>query len=125
MQLRQTRGRAVESSARQDVGQRRLAGFSARPGILRHVAERSAAQHKAARGIVFAGEHLEQGRFAGPVAPDQSDLVTRTDGEARVGQDPARGDVDGEVADLEHDGMLRAGRIDVLSHIKRPGGRSK
>ena len=52
-------------------------------------------------------------------------LVTRTDGEARIGEDAARGDVDGQTTDLKHDGMLRAARGDVLSHIKRPGGRSK
>ena len=117
---------AVEVATAQQPRER---GRVDRPGIgswvLGYVAQGAAPEHDAARRLEVAGEHLEQARLAGSVAPDQSDLVTRTDGEARIGEDAARGDVDGQTTNLKHDGMLRAARGDVLSHIKRPGGRSK
>jgi len=125
VQLGETRGRPVETSPREDVRERRIRRLRARPRILGHVAQRPAAEHKPARGIVLTGQDLEQARLARAVAPDQAHLVARGDGEARVREDAARGDVDGETTDLKHDGMLRAAPRDVLSHIKRPGGRSK
>jgi len=71
---------------------------------LRHVAERASLQDDARRRVVFARQDLEQARLAGAVAADQADLVAGGHGEARVGKHPARGDVDGEIPDLQHAG---------------------
>src|SRR3989442_7485139 len=125
MQLGETRRCTVETSPGEDVRERRVRSLRARTGILRHAAERPAAQHKPAGGVVLTGQDLEQARLARAVATYQADFVPGADREPGVGQHATRGDVDGETADLEHDGMLRAAPRDGLSHIKRPGGRSK
>src|SRR6476661_2534516 len=47
--------------------------------ILRGVADRAAAQHQPGRRLRLAGQDLGQRRLAGPVATDESDLVTGRD----------------------------------------------
>src|SRR5260370_19457490 len=103
MQLLQPRCRLVEAAPGEDMREGCLRRLGAWPRVLRDVAERAAAQHQPSLGVVLAGEHLEEARLAGPVAADEPDLVAGGHGEARVGQNPARRDVDGEVADLEHE----------------------
>ena len=125
MQLGKARRRTVETSAREDVRERSVRCLGAGARILRYIAERSAAQHEAACRVIVSSQHLQQAGLACSVAAYQPDFVPWRDGEAGVGQHTSRGDVDGETTDLEHDGMLRAAPRDVLSHIKRPGGRSK
>src|SRR2546426_3971336 len=114
MQLGETRSRAVETSPGEDVRERRVRSLRARTGILRHVAERPAAQHKPAGGIDLAGQHLEQARLARAVATYQADFVPGGDCETGVGQHATRGDVDGETTYLKHDGMLRVATRNVL-----------
>ena len=60
-----------------------------RTGVLREVADVAGAGHGAGGGCGLAGQDLGQRRLAGPVAPDQTDLVTRGDLERRaVDQQP-------------------------------------
>src|SRR2546428_8725882 len=108
MQLGETRRRTVETSPGEDVRERRVRSLRARTGILRHVAERPAAQHKPAGGVVLAAQDLEQARLARAVSTNQADFVPGGDREPAVGQHPTPGDVNGETTDLEHDGLLRA-----------------
>ena len=102
VQLDQSRRGAVQAAARQDVRKRAVGGFCARPRILRDVAKCAAAQHEAGRGVVLAGQHLEQARLARAIAADEPDLVPGVDSEAGVGEHAARRDVDGESSGLQH-----------------------
>ena len=113
MQLDQPLGGAVEAAAGKDVGERRVRRLRARLGVLRHVAQAAAAQHQPGDRVVLSRQHLEQARLAGAVASDQSDLVARPDREVGAGQDPACGDIDGEVPNLKHRAMLRRGQFVV------------
>src|SRR5438128_608170 len=84
----------------------RRAKADLRPRTARAPARRVCALRPTARsaaGRPCRAEDLEQARLAGAVAPHQADLVSRGDGEARVRQHAARGDVDGKVADLQHE----------------------
>ena len=91
---------AVEAAPGQDVRQSRRSRLASRPRVLRHVAESPAMQGDAGGCVVLAREHLEQARLTGAVAAHQADLVAFGHGEARVGENPARDHVDGEIADL-------------------------
>jgi hypothetical protein len=104
VQLRQVHRCAVQPSPGQDVSERRLRGLGSRARVLGHVAERALFQDQPGSRVVLARQHFEQARLAGAVASDQTDLVPRRHGEARVREHPARDDVDGEISDLQHDG---------------------
>src|SRR6266851_7620160 len=95
--------RLVEATSGEDVREGRLRRFGAGPWVLRHISQRAAAEHQPRLRVVLAREHLEEARLARSVAAHEPDLVAGGHGEARVGQNPARRDVDGEVADLEHE----------------------
>src|SRR2546428_4910132 len=103
VQLFEARRGLVETASGEDVRKRRLRRLGAGPRVLRDIAERAAAQHEAGLGVVLPREHLEQAGLARTVSPHQPDLVAGGHGEAGVGQDTARRDVDGEVADLQHE----------------------
>ena len=86
------------------MGQRGLGRFGPGARVLRNVAERATAQHETCRGIVLAGQDLEQARLAGAVTANQSHLVARGDCEVGVRQNAASRDVYSEITDLEHAG---------------------
>src|SRR5260370_15733543 len=75
MQLLQPRCRLVESAPGEDVREGCLHRLGAWPRVLRHVAERAAAQHQPSLGVVLAAEHLQEARLARPAAADEPDLV--------------------------------------------------
>ena len=69
--------RGEDPLAGQDLG---VAGAR----VLRQVADRAGGVHGPGGGEAVAGEDLGEGRLAGAVAPDKSDLVARRDPEADV-----------------------------------------
>src|SRR6185312_3255382 len=93
----------VESAAGKDVAQSRLVGVGPGSWVLRYIAQGPQQVHQAGFRVVLAGEDAEQAGFAGAVSSHQADLFARGHGEAGVGEDPARGDVDGEISNLEHE----------------------
>src|SRR5260370_38313328 len=97
MQLLQPRCRLVEAAPGEDMREGCLRRLGAWPRVLRHVAERAAAQHQPSLGVVLAGEHLQDARLAGPVAADEPALLAGGPAAARVGQNPAPPPLDAEV----------------------------
>ena len=61
---------------------------------------------RAGLGAQFAGNDVEQGRFAGAVAADQADARAGRDAGGGVFQQRAAGDADREVVDDEHVRLL-------------------
>ena len=61
------------------------------PRVLRQVADRAAAGHGAGVGRALAGENPQGGGFAGAVAADERDSITRLDAEVGVGEQDPRG----------------------------------
>jgi hypothetical protein len=71
-------------------------------GVLVEVAELARDRDGAAVGRVLSGQHPDEARLAGAVAPHQPGLVAGADGERRLDQGQASSHLDGQVADLEH-----------------------
>src|SRR5215471_11530063 len=99
VKLGEVRGRTVQATTGQDVGQRGVSRLASGPRVLRHVAEGPASEHDPTGRVLIAAEDLEQACLAGAVTADQADLVAGGHGETRIGQDAARSYVDGEVPD--------------------------
>ena len=59
-------------------------------------------QNFAAERNQFAGDELEQGRFADAVAADQADLAAGRNGDARLVEEPAAPGVENKIVDLQH-----------------------
>ncbi len=94
-------------------------------GFLGQHAEALARGHGdlAAVGLERARDELQQGRFAGAVAPDQPGMVAVGQSEADPVQQDAPGDAIGEVGDLQHGGRLLAcrgrARHRAIGHSRR------
>ena len=94
----------VELAARQDVGQTGGLNLSRQAaGVLGQEAERSAYPGAAARRRELPAQDPQQGRLAGAVAADQSDLVAGAHREGRLHEGEAPADFHAQVAGLEHE----------------------
>ena len=97
----QPAGREQPGQAGRGRGRRRLLG---QPGQLPDQGD----GRVPSRGGPLA-DRPQQARLAGPVGADQPDDVAGSDGEARLGDQQAVPDLDGQVHDSEHEGTVLAG----------------
>ncbi len=91
----------AETARIEDAGAREHLGIAG-ARILRQVSELAGALHLAVGGQEIAGEHPGEGRLAGAVAADESDLVAVRHAERHVRHEDAGAHADFEVVDGEH-----------------------
>lgn len=99
----------------------------ARARVLRQIADLARALHRPGSRLPHPGEHLGQGRLAGPVAPHETDAVTTGDAE---GSHRRRGAVNrraGSIAAAVSNrspswGFRWRGRAEEVAHRFRTGG---
>jgi hypothetical protein len=102
-------GHLVQRTRLQDVRETRVLVLGpVQPRVLSQVAEPTAHPDAAGERRVLTGDRREQARLAGAVATHHADLVARPKRQRQAFEDRTPGDLDGQVADLEHahPGML-------------------
>ena len=119
-------GGVVEPPPGEHVGQpARVVGDQFLAGILGQVAGGPVSAHGARLGRHGATEGGEQGRLPGTVAPDQADLVARSDLEGHAVDDGLATDLHDEVLDDQHPSSQPAASADPVQPLGRHRGRRR